>query len=216
MNTEQNLSTFYIVRHGQAESNVNKIVAGFTDAKLTENGEKQAEARREEFAGIKFDAVFASDLSRARRTAEIISAERQLAVNTRELLKERNFGDWEGRKEDEVRMENKHLFEKLEQLEEKEKLNFKYNPGFESDQEIATRMLTVLRELAVTYEGKTVLVVSHGSIMRALLTRLGFASYDELQPGCIENTGYIKLESDGVDFFVRETKGIKKTSKVIL
>ena len=82
--------------------------------------------------------------------------------------------------------------------------------GYESNTEIATRFITFLREIAATYLGKNVLIVCHGSIMRATLMRLGFATYDTLPSGNIENTGYFVLESDGVDFFVKETVGINK------
>ena len=58
--------------------------------------------------------------------------------------------------------------------------------------------------------GKTILVVSHGGVMRYLLIHLGFGTYTNLPTGSIGNTAYIKLETDGVDFFVKETKGITK------
>ena len=183
----------YVVRHGQAQSNVDKIVAGVTDSPLTEEGAKQAEERKFDFSGIKFDAVFSSDLIRAKRTAEIISAERQLAVNTTKLLREVNFGDWEGRKESEVLIENQDLFDKLKTLSDKEKDEFKFNPGYENDNEVSARFITFIREIAVAFLGKQVLVGTHGSIMRAFLKHIGFGTYDELPAGCIINTGYFIL-----------------------
>ena len=102
------------------------------------------------------------------------------------------------------------ILEKLKTASEKEKLAFKSHPDHESNDEIASRMLNFLREIAVTYAGKNVLVVSHGSIIRAFLMSIGFATYDQLRPEHIENTAYVKLESDGVDFFIKETKGINK------
>jgi broad specificity phosphatase PhoE len=203
------LTTIYIVRHGQTTSNLEAIVAGITDTPLTEQGQQQAHLRGKDLASVEFDVVFSSDLIRAKNTAEIISLNRQLAVNTTELLRERNFGDWEGRPEAEIQRENQHLFEELKKLSAKEKLNFKFNPGYESGTEIIERFLIFLREVAVTYSGKALLVISHGSIMRSVLMHLGFGSYDDLPPGCIDNTGYFVLESDGVDFFIKKTVGIK-------
>jgi broad specificity phosphatase PhoE len=213
MNKSSEYCTFYIVRHGQAQANVDKIVAGSTDTPLTKEGESQAQLRSLDFGHVKFDAVFSSDLMRANKTAEIISMDKKLAVNTKKLLRERHFGDWEGRKEAEIKAENEYLFEKLKNLPEVDKRNFKFNAGYESNDEIVSRMLTFLREAAVQYPGKDVLVVSHGSMMRSVLIHLGFGSYDELPLGCIENTGYFILESDGVDFFVKGTYGISKSPK---
>jgi len=208
--SEKNYCTIYIVRHGQAQANVDKVVAGITDTPLTQEGAKQAQARAEDLTGVKFDAVFASDLARAKRTAEIIVMEKQLAVTTREILRERNFGEWEGRPEAEVHAESRHLLEELKQLSEMDKRAFKLSTGYESDVEISGRFITFLREIGVTFGGKTVLMVTHGSMMRALLIHLGFANYDELPPGAIANTGYFILESDGVDFKVIKTEGVSK------
>lgn len=180
---------------------------------MTENGVNQAKAAGEILKNIHFDMVFASDLSRAKRTAEYIVAERKLVVNTTKLLRERRFGKYEGRPGKEYREENKDLFEKMEKMSELEKRRTKFDFGYENEEDLAARLLIFLREIAVTYLGKTVLAVSHGGAMRALLMHLGFATFDELRGKSVENTAYIKLESDGVDFFVRETKGINKQEK---
>ncbi|MBI3231868.1 MAG: histidine phosphatase family protein [Candidatus Doudnabacteria bacterium] len=204
------VTKIYIVRHGETHGNASGIVTGHFDSPLNVEGESQASILAEELRTIKFDMVFSSDLMRARRTAEIIALDRKLALNTTQLLRERNFGDWEGRPKEEVLQENQHLFEKLKTFSETEKRNFKFNQGYESEAQIYQRFMRFLREIAVAYLGKIVLVVCHGSMMRSLLMHLGFANYDELPPGSITNTGYFILESDGVDFFVKETKGVNK------
>lgn len=213
MESKKNYCTLYIVRHGQSLSNVEKIVAGHTNKPLSPEGEAQAKARAQDLDAVKFDVAFSSDLARAHKTAEIISLNRQLVVNTIQLLRERNFGEWESRPETEFLEENRHLLEKLESLSEQEKQDLKIGQGYESNSEIAQRFITVLREIAVTYLGKTVLVVSHGSIMRSLLMLLGFATYASLPSGSVSNTGYFVLESDGVDFFIKKTEGIAIPNK---
>lgn len=74
------------------------------------------------------------------------------------------------------------------------------------------RFLTFLRELAVSQAGQTLLVVTHAGLMKHLLAHLAFANLDELSMGKIKNTGYMKLSSDGVEFFIEEVKGIEKIS----
>ncbi len=210
---EGKLTKIYVVRHGETHANLNKIVSGHFDSPLTVTGEQQAKLRQESLNNVYFDAVFSSDLVRAKRTAEIITIDRKLAVNTTGLIRERFFGVWEGRLIEDVLKESKHMIEWREKLTETQKRQSKMNFGYESDEQIAWRLMIFLREVAVTYAGQTILVVVHGSIIRATLMHLGFATYDELPTGSIENTGYVVLESDGVDFFIKETLGINKVKQ---
>ena len=89
-------------------------------------------------------------------------------------------------------------------------MGYKYLDTMESADEAVSRLLTFLREVAVAYLGKTILVVNHGTNMRSLLTHLRYATFDELPDGSLENTAYIILESDGVDFFVKKKVGVNK------
>lgn len=80
--------------------------------------------------------------------------------------------------------------------------------GRETDDEVISRFLTTLREIAIAYAGKKVLIIGHVSIMKTLLIHLGITTYKGLGGKKFENTGYIKLKTDGVDFFVEELSGI--------
>lgn len=201
---------FYIVRHGQTEWNKRGILQGQMDSPLTEKGLLQAAERSKTFKNIKFASAFSSDLFRCQKTAEIIATEHDLAITTSKLLRERTFGSYEGRKASEWKLELKRLLETYEDLSEEERFVYKAKPDVESDEEIVGRMLTFIRETAVGYPGKNVLVVSHGGILRATLVKLGFGTYQELSHGAIENLGYVVIESDGTDFFIKETQGINK------
>lgn len=208
MTQEKPLTTIYIVRHGETEYNVEERVQGQpTDSPLTAKGEKQARERARELKYINFDAIFSSDLGRTVRTAEILKLDRQLAINTSHLLRERNFGEWEGKTAEEYYQANKAAFEKFKQLSEAEKRKGKVFASIESEEEMMGRFITKLREIAVTYPGKTILVVSHGSIMRTLLIHLGYDKREALGPGALTNSAYVKLKSDGIDFFVDKVVG---------
>lgn len=210
MEQAEKLTTIYIVRHGETDFNVKEIMQGQTDSSLTAKGVLQAKQLAERLKGVNFDAIFSSDLYRAQKTAEILKLDRQLAVNTTKLLRERTFAHFDGKSAEFFREENKTLFEKRQQLSEQEKRDFKFYPEFESDTEIAGRMTIALREAALTFPGKILLAISHGAIIRAFLIQLGFANFDELPPKSIENTAYVIVETDGVDFFIKETHGINK------
>lgn len=193
--------TFYIIRHGQTEWNVKKILQGSNNIPLNQEGEKQARNLGGAFKNIKIDAVFSSDLIRAKRTAEIIALEKKLAVETTKLLRERRYGRFEGKKAEALAE-----FDKMKDaLSKQERFKFKPYPDVESDEELVGRVITFLREISVSYIGKTVLIVSHGGLMAALLRHLGM----DLPHGAIGNNAFIKLLCDGFDFFIKETKGIK-------
>ncbi len=196
-------SILYIVRHGQTDWNVQRLIQGQTDVPLNKTGEVQAGKLSEKLRGINFDAAFSSDLSRAKKTAEIITMEKKIAVSTTNALRERYFGKFQGHSFG----NNKNIAKMIDNLK---KLDKDSEGEIENDEALMGRFITFLREVAVAYIGKTVLVVTHAGVMRTFLVRLGWGTEDAIKEGHIDNLAFIKLESDGVDFFVRETSGIRQ------
>jgi len=201
------MTTFYIVRHGETEWNTQKLLQGSSDSPLTEKGISQARESAEYFKNHTFAAVFSSDLLRASRTAEFIAKEHDLLVKTSQLMRERNFGSYEGRKVGEFRAELKRMVNGLSQLE---KQSFKLVEGMESDEEVIGRLLTFLREVALAYDGQNVLIVTHSGVIRLLLTHFGFASQEEMDGLTIKNLAHIQVDCDGTEFFIRDTHNIIK------
>lgn len=206
--------SLYLVRHGETEWNVLHRIQGQLDSELTENGILESKKQAEKLKIIEFDAIFSSDLSRAAKTAEILKLDRQLAITTHKALRERTFGEHDGSFGDEYTKAIQHLLDEYEKLTEEERWKFKFAEGYESDEELVGRFLTILREIAVGYAGKTVLVVTHGGNLRTFLTHLGFASHGELTPGTFKNAGYVKVRCDGVEFFIDEVEGVDKTQGI--
>lgn len=200
-----NLTTFYLVRHAETESNVSHVIQGHQDSPLTENGIKQAEELGQKLKDIKFDLVFSSDILRAKRTAEIVAKEQNLEIEASKMLRERNWGELEGKT-------SEHYIntyrEYVDSLSKEERFKKEIVRGFESDEKMMSRFITFLRETALANPGKNILIFSHGVILRTFLIHLGFGTYQNLQGGAIENAGYIVVESDGVDFFIKGTEGV--------
>lgn len=199
--------TFYIVRHGQTVWNVEGRFQGHEDSPLTALGEIQAKKVGEILKEVDFTEAYSSDLLRAKRTAEFITLEKNIAVKTTEILRERTYGSYEGK----TRQELKMLLEEYEKLGMDEKFKQGFGVGVESDEMLSGRFITFLREVALAYPNKNILIVCHGGIMRSLLIHLGFGNYDTMRHYAIKNGAIIKLESDGVDFFVAETINIDTT-----
>lgn len=199
---KNSLTTFYIVRHGQTEANLKKIIQGHLDSPLTKLGKDQAMQTALKLKDVKFDKIFSSDLLRAKRTAEIITLERKLAIETTKLLREQFLGSLEG-------TDNRKLFalfDEWDSLSKKVRMKVRPSSDSENDEEIVNRFITFIRETAITYPGKNVLVVTHGGMICVLLVKIGYTTYSNLED--IDNAGYIKLLSDGVEFTVKETHGL--------
>ncbi len=208
----KNYCHLYLVRHGETEWNVKGLVQGQSDIPLNKKGEAQARELAKKLRHIKFTAVFSSDLLRAKRTAEIIAMEKNLTVITKQVLRERDFGEFEGKPGPWLESWRKMLRVGIENLAEKEKKELlKIRTGVETDEALMNRFIPFLREVSLAYPGKNVLIVTHGSVLRTFLIRIGYFK-DELDSFrvIISNSSYIKVLSDGVDFWVKEIVGVKK------
>jgi len=203
--------TIYLVRHGQSDWNVQNLMQGKTSGvPLTKTGIKQARTIEAKLKQIKFAAIFSSDLMRARQTAQIIAYQRKLAVTTARAIRERSFGAYEGKTLEQYQEDLRETLKRFDALSDKDKFKFVYPHGIESIGGTVARVITFLREVAVAYAGKNVLVISHGGVLRLLLIHLGYGTYDQLPPFSIDNTGYLVLKSDGVEIEIKEVVGVHK------
>src|SRR3989344_2261529 len=203
--------TIYLVRHGESEWNVQSLMQGKTSGvPLTKTGIKQARAIEAKLKSIKFAAIFSSDLLRARQTAQVIAYQRKLAVTTARAIRERSFGRYEGKTLKQYQEDLRETLSRFDALSDKDKFKFVYPHGIEGIGETVARVITFLREISVAYAGKNVLVISHGGVLRLLLIHLGFGTYKELPPFSIDNTGYLVLESDGVEIEIKDVVGVHK------
>jgi broad specificity phosphatase PhoE len=203
--------TIYLVRHGESDWNVKNLMQGETSGvPLTKKGISQARAIAKQFQQVDFAAIFASDLLRARQTAQIIAFRRRLAVTTSRAIRERSFGEFEGKTLECYQKKLKQVLDKFYRLDDKEKFAFKFPYRIEGIEATVSRTITFLREISLAYPGKKVLVVTHGGILRLLLIHLGYASYNQLPPFSIDNGGYAIIASDGLEFKIKQTVGINK------
>ena len=149
------MTELLLVRHGETDWNAAGRLQGHTDRPLSDYGREQARRLAEQLAGEEFDAIYASDLARARETAEIVGAQLDLPVVLDPDLREKNWGTWEG-------------------LTSTERLEIELVG--ESTEEHQRRMLEALSRIAAKHPRGRVLVVTHGGSMRRVQTEaLGLA-----------------------------------------
>lgn len=206
--------TFYLVRHGETEWNVKGLIHGYADAPLTKTGVRQAKILKRKFKNINFASVFSSDLKRAKKTAQIISHDNKLVIKTTQALREGNHGKYEGKKSSLFKKELKQILDKQAQLLEKDKPKFKLADDIESCDEIAIRAIEFLKEISTSFINQNILVVAHGGVLAGILISLGFGNYSQIWGvEVVDNTAWIKLQCDGINFFIEKTHGINIAKK---
>lgn len=203
-------TTIYVIRHAEAEDNLANSESYEKEDDLTENGRTQAKeiAKKLENAGIV--VVYSSPLLHAKRTAEIIAKHLHLDVSLKQDLEERKKGNLGGKPELEVKKEVKYLFGDPNTLSSEEMLLFKLFDDMESADECAERLKNCLLEIVQENEGKTIIAVSHGNLMRSFLVANRFATFKELPGGVVKNTGFMKLEIQGDIIQITDTWNIVK------
>lgn len=86
----------YIMRHGKTDWNAMHQLQGRTDIPLNDEGREMAKRAAEEYRDVHFDICYCSPLCRARETAEILLAGREIPIVTDDRLVEMSYGIYEG------------------------------------------------------------------------------------------------------------------------
>ncbi|MCR6516223.1 MAG: histidine phosphatase family protein [Clostridium sp.] len=158
-------TTIYLTRHGQTEWNIEKRLQGRGNSPLTKDGIDRAKELRERIKEIELDVIYSSPIERALHTANIIKGEKQLEVITEDGLMEMCFGDYEGRKTDEVMKENPEWNIDLIMHGD---VNLSA-PNGENLGSVRTRVKDAMDKIIEENRGKNVLIVAHGITLKALM-----------------------------------------------
>lgn len=97
------MTRFLLVRHGETTWNDQARYQGQTDTPLSARGLAEAEQLAERLVGETIDAIYASDLARARDTAQVVAARLSKPVRLEPRLREARLGEWQGLTYDQVR-----------------------------------------------------------------------------------------------------------------
>lgn len=139
-------------------------IQGHTESSLTPLGEEQAREVAKQLQDVTFDRAYSSSSERARDTARYILEHHDVVLELRDELREIFLGTWEGKLYAEVQVthpENHNYFWK-------DPSRFALENA-ESFHDLQARAVSILDEIVKENEGKTILVVSHGAFIKALL-----------------------------------------------
>jgi glucosyl-3-phosphoglycerate phosphatase len=172
-------NTYFVMRHGRSKANEQEIILsnpedGTTAYGLTEIGEQQAKASATDAKGKKIldneTIILSSDFTRTKETAEIVRE----VLNAKPItltpkLRERYFGLWD----------KKHVSHYTD-VWNNDKFDANHTKDdVESTADVRARTMSLITDLEKEYQGKTILLVSHGDALQILLTE--FADIDSSQ-----------------------------------
>lgn len=165
--------TIYVFRHGQTVDNKDFIFSGWREAKLTDEGKKQAEILAEKIKNIKFDRLISSPQIRAVETMKyalsLNESAKNLEIETDERIKERSYGDFTGKSKLEIQMSSPEELKKIRR-------DYDYlPPNGESIDMVCNRVSDFCNDLVNQVKGTKVKIAisCHGNSMR------GFRKYFE-------------------------------------
>lgn len=192
------MTTIYLIRHAEAEGNLFRRAQGHWNGKITERGKKQIDALAERFKDVQIDAVYSSDLDRAKETAGALLRGRNLALHTTRELREIHMGVWEG-----------DSWGNLSYQWPEQMYNFNNDPdnwsvpGCESFERCRVRMTRAIEEIARAHDGETVGIVAHGMCIKIFL--MGVMGIKASDPEAMmhgDNTSVSLLRYDAGKFSV--------------
>jgi broad specificity phosphatase PhoE len=150
-----------LARHGESDWNAAGRWQGHADRPLTDRGRRQAEELARRLAHLPLDAVYASDLERARDTAAAVAAVQGLEVETVPGLREVDVGSWSGLTQQEAKDRFPAGYRRWREW------SVGWDDG-ETYDEMGARVVAAVRDLASRHPGGRILVVSHGGSLRAV------------------------------------------------
>ena len=160
--------TLYLARHGETEWNRIGRWQGATDIPLSDIGREQARLLADRLRDRRIARVYASQLSRALETAQIIAARLGAPTPTADpRLRERGYGAFEGLTREECAQRFPGVWEQY--LVDRRVVP----PGAEPQAEVIERITAAMTEIAAEAEGQSepgaTLVVSHGGVIRSFI-----------------------------------------------
>ena len=201
----------YLTRHGQTLWNIEKRLQGRGNSPLTEDGIERAKELRDRIKGMNIDVIYSSPIERALNTANIIKGDKNIEVITDDGLMEMCFGDYEGRRTDEVMKESPSwdigLIMKGNTILSA--------PNGENLAEVRDRVSKTMDRIIEENRGKTILIVAHGITLKALMY---YFKDDEVNDEVMgqatltkinideNNNFHIEYKNDNSHFTVKEQK----------
>lgn len=157
----------YMVRHGQTASSRENRFTGSSDPPLTAVGEEMAQEFAQAYVSMTWEAIYTSPMLRARQTANPLSRLTGVPTTLEDGLKEIDYGEWEGLRQDEVKQRWSEAFEHWA-----DDVASRGTPGGETAFHVAARAMRVVEAIRSRHQQGNVLIVSHKATLRVITCAL--------------------------------------------
>jgi probable phosphoglycerate mutase len=180
---ENELRFIIFLRHGQAENNINRLLAGRTPGvSLTPKGIDQAERIAKFLKPFNISTIYTSPIERAVKTAEIVAKHNSLDYNLDERLIELDMGKFTGMDYDTIFEKHGNVFLKFYDGE----LEIAHN-GVETFAQVKNRVLSMLDHVLNAHNDENVLLVTHMDPIKAAISTIMNLDANSLFELIIEN-----------------------------
>lgn len=177
-----------VVRHGQPAGG--EVFRGRTDHPLTDVGQWQFEQRLQRHS-LNYQTIISSPLQRCHASAEQFSQLHGLPLHVVTDWQEIDFGDWEDQLISKVMQSDSQHAQQMWQ----DPLNF-CAPGGEPVSELRQRITTAWQQLLQQHEGQSILLVTHGGVMRVLAQQLLNLAPEAMSQLSIPYAGLMRFRID--------------------
>jgi probable phosphoglycerate mutase len=185
-----------LIRHGETAWNAEKRLQGHLDVPLNAEGRRQAAALGRALRDEHLDAVIASDLSRAKETAQAVAAARDMPVQIEPDLRERCYGAFEGLLHDEIsaRYPDAYVAWKARDIDAR------FPDGIhtaETMREFSERVVGVIRRIVGEGVYKRVALVAHGGVLECVYRFAQGMGFERARDFEIRNASVNRFVWDG-------------------
>lgn len=157
-----------LIRHGESVANSQRILQGHLDSPLNETGRQQAQSLAETLGEDRFATVFASDLLRARETAEILCAHLDAPLEVDPDLREIGIGCFTGLSWAQIAERYPEEYQRLLASS----MDWSVVPEAEGEDAAQARLERFLAKVRASHPDARVAVVAHGAILRRMIRKL--------------------------------------------
>jgi probable phosphoglycerate mutase len=187
-----------IVRHGETAWNAEHRVQGQLDIPLNEIGLRQAQTVAGRLKEERFDAIYSSDLVRARQTADPISNFLSIKILLEKDLRERHYGIFERLTYAEVKVRYPEDYARFEARDPE----YAFRTG-ESLRDFSARSIKIITAIADRHKGQSVLVVTHGGVLDKLYRFITGLPLSAQRDFGIPNAGLNRVELTSAGWQIR-------------
>jgi broad specificity phosphatase PhoE len=187
-----------LVRHAAHDWLGRGIPGRLPGVSLNEEGRSQAQTLAQRLAGAAIDAIYSSPQERTRETVAPLAARLAMPVEIAHEFDEIDFGDWTARKFSDLEKDDAALWHRW--IGQR---SIAQPPGGEAFGQVAQRAMAGLERLRRLHPAKTILVLSHGDVIKAALACCLGMPLDQLEQFDVDPTSMSVVASAGEGWKVR-------------